>query len=223
MHAVPARTCILEPSTFSVFTFIAVLLTVLSLFNEVPYPLPPRQGGWEERSGGFRRRAGMSRGSVACSGGTLCTRTRAGSIVAEATRRQECRRASKALRYWDCACIMCLGFSVQSYVLTAGGLWRQILEKVYRRRLRKANFLHLDPNLKGTDKVSLNFHSAGSLTVTPEASSEKLPTTANELAGEIAGTGFALGALHTLCIQPHLRDMRSGRAGHRCSIWAWAE
>jgi hypothetical protein len=115
--------------------------------------------------------------------------------------------------------IMCLGFSVQSYVLAAGGLWRQILEKVYRRRLRKANFLHLDPNLKGTD----NFHSAGSLTVTPEASSEKLPTTANEQAGEIAGTGFALGALHTLCIQPRLRDMRSGRAGRRRSIWAWAE
>ncbi len=122
--------------------------------------------------------------------------------------------ASKALRYWDCAFIMCLGFSVRSYVLTAGGPWRQILEKVYRQRLRKANFLHLDPNLKGRD----NIYSAGSPTVTPEASSEKLSTTANKLAGEIAGTGFALGALHTLCIQPRLRDMRSGRAGHRRSI-----
>lgn len=84
-------------------------------------------------------------------------------------------------------------------MLTAGGLWRQIFEKVYRQRLRKADFLHLDPNLKGTD----TFHSAGSPTITPEASREDLPTRANELAGEktgsCSGTGFALGAVHVVC------------------------
>jgi hypothetical protein len=84
-------------------------------------------------------------------------------------------------------------------VLTAGGPWRQVLEKVYRQRLRKANFLHLDPNLKGTDNIYSAGSRLGSRTITPAASGEELSTTANNLARGLAGTGFALGALHVAC------------------------
>jgi hypothetical protein len=73
-------------------------------------------------------------------------------------------------------------------------LWRQILETVYLKRLRKANFLHLDSVEKGEDSASVSASSDDTLPVKKKRTMKE-----RAQARELSGTGFNLGALYVVC------------------------